>query len=79
MSEPDGREDDPENTRFLAIWEKFPLDFKYLENGREPDGNIALVLVIKDGYDRECLEKTAIPSLCAPYTNVFTAGIWACI
>jgi len=72
------REDDPENTRFLAIWEKFPLHFKYLGNGREPDGNIALVLVLEDGYDREGLEKTVIPSLIAPYTKVFTPGIWVC-
>ena len=70
------REDDPENTRFLAIWEKFPLDFKYLGNGREPDGNIALVLVLEDGYDRDSLDKTVIPSLTAPYTKVFTPGIW---
>ena len=55
------REDDPENTRFLAIWEKFPLHFKYLGNRREPDGNVALVLVLKDGYNRERLETTAIP------------------
>ncbi|KIL66953.1 hypothetical protein M378DRAFT_159876 [Amanita muscaria Koide BX008] len=70
------REDDPENTRFLAIWEKFPLHFKYLGNGREPDENISLVLVLEDGYDREGLENTVIPSLIAPYTKVFTPGIW---
>ena len=70
------REDDPENTRFLAIWEKFPLDFKYLASGRELDGKVALVLVLEDGYDEESLKKTDIPSLTAPYTKVFTAGIW---
>jgi hypothetical protein len=73
------REDDPENTRFLSIWEKFPLHFKYLGNGRESDGSIALVLVLEDGYDRESLEQTVIPSLTAPYTNVFTQGVWVSI
>ena len=70
------QEDDPENIRFLAIWEKFPLPFKYLGDGLEPDGDIALVLVLEDGYDREGLEKTIILSLDAPYTKVFTPGIW---
>ena len=69
-------EDDLENTRFLAIWEKFPLNFKYLASARELDGKIALVLVLKDGYNEESLKKTDIPSLIAPYTKVFTAGIW---
>jgi hypothetical protein len=70
------REDDPENTRFLPIWEKFPLPFKYLGNGMEPDGDNSLVLVLEDAYDRESLENTVIPSLSAPYTKVFTSGIW---
>ena len=72
------REDDPENIRFLAIWEKFPLPFKYLGIGWEPDESVAfaLVLVLEDGYDRQALEKTVIPSLNAPYTKVFTPGIW---
>jgi hypothetical protein len=70
------READPENTTFLAIWEKCPLDFKYLGDGKESDGKTALVLVLEDGYDKESLEKTVIPSLTAPYTKVFTAGIW---
>lgn len=30
----------------------------------------------KDEYDREGLEKTDIPLLTAPYTKVFTPGIW---
>ena len=32
------RENDPKNTRFLAIWEKFPSDFKYLGSEKESDG-----------------------------------------
>jgi len=72
-------ENDPENIRFLAIWKKFPLPFKYLGNGREPDGSIALVLVLEDEYDRERLEKIEIPSLTAPYTKAFTPGIWVSI
>ena len=70
------REDDPENVRFLSIWQKFPLHFKYLGNGRESDGSIALVLVLEDGYDRESLEQAVIPPLTTPYTKVFTPGIW---
>ena len=42
----------------------------------EPDGSVALVLVLEDEYDRERLEKMDIPSLTAPYTKVFTPGIW---
>ncbi|KAF8346665.1 hypothetical protein F5887DRAFT_1073335 [Amanita rubescens] len=68
------REDDPEYTRFLGIWQKFPLPFKYLEVRWEPDGNTALVLVLEDDDDRECLEKTDILSLGEPYTQVFTPG-----
>ncbi len=60
----------------LALWEKFPLPFEYLGNGREPDGSVALVLALEDEYDRERLEKTVIPSLTAPYTKVFTQGTW---
>jgi len=70
------RPDDPENSRFLAIWEKFPLPFKYLGNGKEPDGHIALVMVIEDGDDRDCLEAKNIPSLGYPYDSVFTPGVW---
>ncbi len=62
--------------RFLTLWEKFPLPFKYLGNGWEPDGSVALVLVLEDEYDREGLEKTDIPPLTAPYTKIFTPGIW---
>jgi hypothetical protein len=70
------REDDPEYTRFLGIWQKFPLPFKYLEVGLEPDGNTALVLVLEDEDDREGLEKIDIPSLGEPYTQIFTPAIW---
>jgi hypothetical protein len=70
------RPDDPENTRFLPIWKKFPLPFKYIETGKEVDGHIALVMVLEDGYDRESLEKKEIPPLGGVYAKVFTAGIW---
>jgi len=30
------REDDPQNTRFLGLWEKFPGPFLYLASGIEP-------------------------------------------
>jgi hypothetical protein len=57
------RENDPENTRFLTIWKQFPLDYEYIEAGEEPDGHIALVVVLADGYDRERLEGLDIPCL----------------
>ena len=47
------RENDPGNMRFLSIWKQFPLDYQYIEAGEEPDGHIALVVVLADGYDRE--------------------------
>ena len=28
------RPDDPENTRFAVLWEKFPLPFKDIETGK---------------------------------------------
>jgi hypothetical protein len=70
------RKDDPENARFLSIWQKFPLPFLYLATGEEPEGHVCLVMVLADGYDKEELEQTLIPDLSEPYTNVFTPGIW---
>ena len=69
-------EDDPENTRFCSIWKQFPLDYLYIEAGKEPDGHIALVVVLADGYDRERLEGLDMPSLGGAYEKVFTPGIW---
>ena len=69
------REDGPECNRFMGLWQKFPLPFKYLEVGQEPDGKTALVLVLEDDDDRERLEKTDIPSLGESYTQLFTPGI----
>ena len=70
------REDDLENTRFCSIWKQFPLDYLYIETGEEPDGHIALVVVLADGYDRERLEGLDMPSLGGAYEKVFTPGIW---
>ena len=70
------RENDPENTRFLSIWKQFPLDYEYIEAGEEPDGHIALVVVVADGYDRERLEGLDMPCLSSVYEKVFTPGIW---
>jgi|ERR1700733_1715377 len=70
------RPDDPENTRFLSIWKQFPLPFKYLGNGKEPNGQLALVMVLEDGYDRKSLEKKDLPPLSGVYDGVFTPGIW---
>ena len=67
---------DPNNTRFLDLWKEFPEPFLYLENGLEPDGEINLVVVLADGYNKEEVEKTPIVELSEPYTEVFTAGVW---
>jgi len=70
------RPDDPENTRFLSIWKHFPLPYKYIENGKESDGQVALVVVLEDGCDRESLERKDMPPLSGVYERVFTPGIW---
>ena len=70
------RPNDPENARFLELWKKFPEPFLYLENGLEPDGEINLVIVLADGYNKEEVENVPIVELSEPYTEVFTAGVW---
>lgn len=70
------RPDDPDNLRFLPLWKKFPLPYKYLGLGREPDGGVVLVMVFEDAFDRESLERIDIPPLGAVYERVFTQGIW---
>jgi len=73
------REDDPQNTRFVGLWKKFPEPFLYIGNGIESGdnpGNINLVIVLADGDDREKLEQEPIVALSEPYTKVFSAGIW---
>jgi hypothetical protein len=70
------RKSDPENARFLSIWQKFPHPFLYLANGEEPEGHVSLVLVLAEGHNKEELEQTPIPVISEPYTTVFTAGIW---
>lgn len=72
------REDDPDNTRFLAIVKLFPREtYKYIETGEEPDGHLSLVVVLEDGYDKARLEETPMP----PFdqrgaTEILTAGVW---
>ncbi|KAH9178819.1 hypothetical protein EDB89DRAFT_1901595 [Lactarius sanguifluus] len=69
------RPDDPQNTRFLPIWEHFPLPFKYLASIEE-NGDLTLVMVLEDGYDRKSLEGKDIPLLGGVYETVFTPGVW---
>jgi hypothetical protein len=70
------RPDDPDNKRFLSIWEKFPHPFLYVGGGEDPEGHIDIVVVLADGTNKEELEKTPIPALSEPYTSIFTPGIW---
>jgi hypothetical protein len=70
------RPDDPENVRFMSLWQKFPTEFLYLASGKEPEGRISLVVVLADGYDKEKLEQVPMVDLSEPYTKNFTPGIW---
>ena len=72
------REDDPDNTRFLAIAKIFPREiYKYIETGKETDGHLSLVVVLEDGYDKARLEETPMPSFDQRgATEILTAGVW---
>ena len=66
---------DPQNLRYMSLWEKFPEPFLYLTTGLEPDG-IILLVVLADGYNKEEVERKQIVELSEPYTKVFTPGLW---
>ena len=70
------REDDPNNTRLWSIWQKFPHEYLYFSGGMDERGGIQLVVVLADGLDKEELKRQPMITLEAPYTNVFTPGIW---
>ena len=65
------RKDDPENTRFLSIWKKFPLPYLYLATGKEPGGRGSLVLVMVDGYNKEEVEEKPIPNTSSVYKGFY--------
>jgi hypothetical protein len=67
---------DPENTRYMWLWQKFPVSFLYLASGKEPGDEISLVVVLADGYDKEEVEQKPMVELSDPYTKVFTPGLW---
>ena len=71
------REDDPDNLRFLDIWQAFPHPYLYLGGGIENE-RFYVVVVLAEGLTREELEETPIVALKEPYTNAFTParGIW---
>jgi hypothetical protein len=69
------RPNDPQNLRYMSLWEKFPEPFPYLTTGIEPEG-IILVVVLADGYNREEVEQKPMAELSDPYTKVFTPGLW---
>ena len=70
------REYDPNNSRFWSIWEKFPHKYLYFATGMDESRDLHLVVVLADGLNKEELEQQPIVTLEAPYTNVFTPGIW---
>ncbi|KAH9172852.1 hypothetical protein EDB89DRAFT_1850750 [Lactarius sanguifluus] len=52
---------------------------KYLGCGMEPNGEIVVVLVLEDGYDRSALEAADIvapDTLFKPVLSVLTPGVW---
>jgi len=68
--------EDPENVRYMGLWEKFPVPFLYLASGVEPEGGISLVVVLAEGYNESEVEKKTIVEFSEPYTKVFTMGMW---
>ena len=70
------REYDPNNSRFWSIWQKFPHKYLYFATGMDERRDLHLVVVLADGLNKEELEQQPIVTLEAPYTNVFTPGIW---
>ena len=55
----------------MAIWEKFPLNFKYLASARELDGKVALVLVLEDGYNEESQKDRYTISYCPIHKSFY--------
>jgi len=68
---------DPENTTFLPIWEKFPLKFQYLANTVAQDGHLQvdLVMVLEDGVDTLKTWRRNPCPIFLIHTTVFTPGI----
>jgi hypothetical protein len=74
--------EDPNNMRFVdATMDFVPRTaYKYTALGEESDGDICLVMVLADGYNKEELENTPIPppeerlAQAAQYT--LTLGVW---
>lgn len=68
----------PNNAEFMSAWKQSPIRYKYLELGKESNGDISLIMVFEDAYDRESLEKTDIPPLGPEMAGIFPLGIWVC-
>lgn len=74
--------EDPNNMRFVdATMDFVPRTaYKYTALGEESDGDICLVMVLADGYNKEELERTPMPppgdrlAQAAKYT--LTPGVW---
>ena len=56
--------------------EEISIRYKYLELGRDLDGDVALIMVFEEAYNRESLEKTDIPPLAPELAGIFPLGIW---
>ncbi|KAH9013046.1 hypothetical protein EDB84DRAFT_1278398 [Lactarius hengduanensis] len=54
--------------------------YQYIGCGREPNGEIIVVLVLEDGYDRSALEANDIVApdtlIGSPVLSVLTPGVW---
>ncbi|KAH9172863.1 hypothetical protein EDB89DRAFT_1962709 [Lactarius sanguifluus] len=65
---------------FKPIIESIPdTVYQYIGCGMEPNGEIIVVLVLEDGYDRSALEATTIvapDALFEPVLSVLTPGVW---
>ena len=65
----------PDTAEFMSIWKKSPIRYKYFELVSDSDGDVALIMVFEDAYDRESLEKTDIPPLAPALAGIFPLGM----
>ncbi|KAH9005759.1 hypothetical protein EDB86DRAFT_2779272, partial [Lactarius hatsudake] len=71
--------EDYELSYYEPILEYIPdTVYEYIGCGTETNGEIIVVLVLEDGYDRSALEASNIvaPDIFEPVLSVLTPGIW---
>jgi len=75
-------EEDPTNTRYYRrITSLIPRTaYKYIGAGVEENGDVCLVVVMEDGWDKEKLQNNDMPfcdgMLAQAAERVMTAGVW---